>query len=335
MLPINEKYFRRNVGKIKKDSKYEISCCCPLCGDQKNRLHLVHVAQGDYDYVKCFNSGCQVEEPTSVLSFLYHLASQDIDGYKREAFKGKVEDIKSNFSLNELVKKVQKEVPEVPEVQVPKAPRTNEPTVPQILLDKFHLAKDNQECMEYLTKRKITPKDDWLYSTDKFFNFNGKSLFVENFLIIPIYNKQSVFKGWYSRSIKDKQFSTFLLPDTLKFWALDPTSNPEIICEGILDALSTGFDEPGAAISADIPNEILVYLPKGTIIAFDNDETGIRKSIDYKDFQVFVWPDYLDDFKDFNDLLVAGKPIEEIKQIILENLYTGILAETRLRMKSH
>ena len=331
MIPINEKYFRRNVGKIKKDTKYEISCCCPLCGDQKNRLHLVHVAQGDYDYVKCFNSGCQVEEPTTVLSFLYHLGSPDIDGFKREAFKGKVEDIKSNFSLNELVKKITKEVPEV---TVPTPPRTNEPTVPQILLDKFHLAKDNQECMQYLEKRKITPKDDWLYSTDKFFSFNGKSLFVENFLIIPIYNNKQVFKGWYSRSIKDKQFSTFLLPDTPKFWSLDTTTPPEIITEGILDALSTGFEKPAAAISADIPNEIQEHLPKNTIIAFDNDETGIRKSIEYKDFQVFVWPDYLDEFKDFNDLLVA-KPKEEIKQIILENLHTGILAETRLRMKSH
>jgi len=106
MLPINEKYFRRNVGKLKKDSKYELSACCPLCGDDKNRLHLVHVTQGDYDYVKCFNSGCQVEEPTNVLSFLYHLASPDIDGYKREAFKDKVQEIKSNYSLNDLLKKV-------------------------------------------------------------------------------------------------------------------------------------------------------------------------------------------------------------------------------------
>ena len=321
MLPINEKYFRRNVGKLKKDSKYELSACCPLCGDDKNRLHLVHVVQGNYDYVKCFNSGCQVEEPTNVLSFLYHLHSPDIDGYKREAFKDKVSTIKSEYSLNDLAKKIKDK------------PKTNEPELPKILLDKFQKAKDNPECLAYLKNRKITPMDNWLFSTDKFFSYNGKSLYVENFLIIPIYNKQLKFKGWYSRSIKEKQFSTFLLPDTPKFWALDPTRPVDIICEGILDALSTGFENPGAAISADIPQEILMDLDTDTIVAFDNDTTGIKKSILYKHLKVFVWPDDLDHVKDFNDLLKV-KTLKEINQIIQDNIYTGIQAETRLRMKS-
>ena len=37
---VSRKYFKLSVGKLKKDTPEELVCCCPLCGDKRNKLHL-------------------------------------------------------------------------------------------------------------------------------------------------------------------------------------------------------------------------------------------------------------------------------------------------------
>ena len=321
MIGLDAKFFKNNVGKIKKDGQNEISCCCPLCGDTKNRLHLVHVPMDDYNYVKCFNSGCEVEEPTSVFNFLTKLNSPDIDAYKREVLQDKISVIKSEFSLNSLLKKVQKTKQSAP------VPKTTEIKMP---LQHFKLCKDCPECLEYVQSRGFEPLPDWRYSTEKFFTFNKKQIFLQDYLIVPIYvgNK---FKGFYSRSIREKSFSTFLMPDVPKLWRNQPTKKPVIITEGIFDALSIAEPNIGAMIGADLSPKIRSQLTD-TIFAFDNDTTGTEKAIKFsKNHKVFVWPDL--PYKDFNEMLLAGHTREEIRDIVFKNTFKGIMAETRLRMK--
>ena len=324
--PVNARFFKSEVKKLKKDQPDEISGCCPACGDNHYRLHLVHVSEG-YDYVKCFNGGCSLETPGTMLNFLY-VVNGDVQGYKRATLSSKIDHIKTEANLQDVIDRI----------KTKPAPKTLEKEIPKLLLNKFEYVKNVPEAVQYLKDRNLEPMEDWLFSKDKFFIYNNKRLFVENYIIIPIYNKNNKFRGWYSRSIKEKKFSTFLLPDTPKFWSLHPSKVPEIITEGIFDALSVvgkTIKNVGASISADIPEEILQTLQKETIIAFDNDKTGIVKSMKYSKlgFRIFVWPDYLNEYKDFNDLLVSGYSKNEIEKIILENLFTSLPAEIRLRMK--
>jgi len=111
---------------------------------------------------------------------------------------------------------------------------------------------------------------------------------------------------------------------------------PSIITEGILDAvcigLGRGIENTGAMLGADVSEEYRKELPR-TIFAFDNDETGIKKAIKYSKmgFRVYVPPEIPE--KDFNEMLLNGYTKEAIRDIILDNAYYGIQAETRLLMK--
>ena len=314
----NVKYFKLEVGRLKKDTPNEISCNCPICGDTKQRLHLINF--GDFDLVKCFNSGCTAEDGINMRTFLEVCNSSYLDSYKRETLTEQVEVLKNESNLQEILDRVQETK------EVPKAQKVT-PKVPQILLDKFQYAKDNKECLEYLRKRKIEPKDDWLFSTDKFYKFNNQNIYVLDFLIIPIYTSNGKFKGWYSRSIKEKKFSTFTLPDADKIWEETP-GDTQIVFEGVLDALSTNCLGKSAFLGASMRDT-----PKDVIIALDNDTTGVQKSIDYAKAgnPVFVWPEI--PYKDFNEMLISGYSREEITKIINDNIFSGIIAVTRLKMK--
>jgi hypothetical protein len=251
--------------------------------------------------------------------------SNYITSYRRTLLDSKIQDIKGEDKLADMLKRVQE--------NQSKEIKQNIQEVPKLLLDKFHKCTDSKECLAYLKQRKIEPQDTWLFSTEKFFEFNDDKLYVENFLIIPIFNDNDKFRGWYSRSIKEKQFSTFLLEDQPRFWQNDPHTIPEIVCEGVFDALSTGYNNCAALLGAELPLEYQQSFPKSTIFAFDNDPTGTEKSIKYTKmgFNIFVWPDGV--YKDFNELLQAYSK-KEINELIKANTFKGIGAETRLRMKA-
>ena len=321
---VNQKYFKLIIPKLKKDTPDELSGCCPVCSDTKNRLHLVHVQDGDYDYVKCFNSGCDLEEPQNMYNFIKIASPGYLNQYKQETFKTRIKDFKNSENLQDIINKAK----EQKDQKSPK--KTEEQEIP--LNNLFEKAKDIPECIEYLKQRHIEPMDDWFFSKDKFFNYNNKNVYLKNFILIPIYNKDK-YRGFYSRSIEEKKFSTFLLPNTEKIWIQNPAFIPEIITEGIFDALSTGFDNPAAMLGASLSSEYIKTLPKNTIIATDNDQTGIKKLYGFikKGFKVFIWPDQKE--KDFNEMLQTGYKKQDIKKFIQMNTYTGLMAQVKLNLK--
>lgn len=324
LQPVNQKYFKLAVGKLKKDSSNEIVCNCPMCGDQKNRLHLYSTEVGDL--VHCFNDGCELSDKHhSVRNFLDIINSSQLPAYKRATLSVQVDSLKEEQSMQSLLERVKSQA----KVEVEEKPKPKEIPL-QKLFDK---AQDSEACMNYLYNRGIEVQEDWFFSTQKFFEYNGKHVYLMDYLLIPIYDEDYKYRGFYSRSIKEKSFSTFLQDGTEKIWRAYPDKNPEIICEGIFDAISSGFDNSAAMLSANVSEEFRQQLPKSTIFAFDNDETGIRKAIQYSNlgFKIFVWPEVPE--KDFNEMLVSGSSKEEIKKMIQANIYDGILAKVRLKMK--
>lgn len=325
---INQKYFKLSVGKLKKETADELVCCCPLCGDQKNRLHLYHTNVGDL--VHCFNDGCELSDKHhSVKNFLDIINSSYLVNYKRETLHHQVKEFKDEQTLNSLLEKVntkkEKSKKKILTKEIP-------------LATLFGRAQDSEKCMEYLSSRKISVDEDWFFSEDKFFEYNGKRVFLENYILIPIYDINYKYKGFYSRSIKEKSFSTFLLDGTEKIWRSYPDEIPDIICEGIFDSLSTGYTNLAAMLSADLSIEYQKTLPigeSGPIFAFDNDKTGVAKAIKYAElgYKIFVWPESADKYKDFNEMLIDNNLKEDIKKMIDCNTYLGILATTKLKMK--
>ena len=323
--PLSVKYFKMVVEpkSIKKDTPTEVQANCPLCGDKKYRLHLYRPKGFTKDVTHCFNAGCILEEKHhSILNFLKLTKPELVPLYKRENLDYVINEIKGNDpqSVLESIEKV-----------------TDKRGDPEIPLHRFFKkCKDSDACKGYVKHRGFQPKDDWYYSEDEFFEYNNKKVYLKDYLIIPIYNNGK-YKGFYSRSIKEKKFSTFLLPDTEKVWMCDPFLEPqdlEILCEGIFDSLSSGFQKCGAMLSASLSKEFMDKLNPECIIALDNDETGIKKSIKYieEGFRVFVPPDDWN-YKDFNDAKISGVSSNEIKKIIEENSYKGILGLTKLKMK--
>ena len=97
---LNSKYFKLSVGKIKKETPDEISCCCPACDDTKNRLHLYHTEVGDL--VHCFNAGCELSEKHKVTIEKALLMRLDIMD-RRSCTAGKSHTL-SFFKITELKK---------------------------------------------------------------------------------------------------------------------------------------------------------------------------------------------------------------------------------------
>ena len=124
-----------------------------------------------------------------------------------------------------------------------------------------------------------------------------------------------------------------MLDDTEKIWIKNPTTEPEIITEGLFDAISTGYNNPAAMLGADLSDSYLKTLSKNTIIATDNDLTGVKKLYKFinKGFKVFIWPDVFE--KDFNEMLQNGHSKVDIKDFIQRNTYTGLMARVKLGMK--
>jgi hypothetical protein len=332
----NIKYFKQSVSGIKKDTQQEVSANCPACGDKKHRLHLYATEVGDL--VHCFNSGCELaEKHHTMVNFLKIINSPLLNSYKREKFQTQLEAIKESNTLDSIVSEIKEKRQKSP--SPPSPPRTNEKEIPKLLLDKFQKCKDNEDCFEYVLSRGLTPECDWLYSTDRFFEYGDKKVFLENFLIVPIY-KNNKFKGWYSRSIKEKQFSTFLLPNAEKIWYRDsgypdfPTTTGNLyFFEGVFDALSTNFSNSASMLGADLSETYIKLLDKNSVFVFDNDTTGIKKAIKYAKlgFGVFVWPEI--DYKDLNELLQKGVSKEQITELIKKNTHRGIMAEAKLKLK--
>lgn len=322
--PINRKFFKLVIPNLKKDTDIDMSGCCPSCGDTKDRLHLFDPG-GTEGIIKCFNSGCIFEDGKNVLQFLYLQTPQYVDSYKQETFKKTIQGFKNDLSLEDVMKQAKDNTKNIKILE-------EEEALP--LENLFKKASEFPECVEYLKQRNIEVGKNWFFSKQKFFLFKEKNYYLMDYLIIPIFNSDNLYKGFYSRSIYEKKFSTFLLEGEEKIWIKNPLIQPDIICEGIFDALSSGFENPAAMLGSSLSEEYIKKLSKNIIFATDNDKTGIKKALDFlkKGFKVFVWPNDIKE-KDFNEMLQIGYNKNMIKQFILNNTYSDLMGVVKLGLK--
>lgn len=326
---LDVKYFKLAVGldSIGKESDVDIAARCPVCGDSRTnkrskRLHL-YIKNGVTN-VNCFNGDCPAHNKT-VYSFLRDFYPALLNQYKKENFgntlsklaKGETEDVFGHLKQEEPEKESEvlvhdltpylKDIAEVP------------------------------EALEYLKGR------GYEYNESKFgkwyFGFQdlkiGEVMYrITNAIVIPLYYQGQMY-GFYSRSIYDKTFFTYMHDSNIGYkiwnWFNIKKDQPVFIYEGIFDAIAGGLPNSIALMGAKMPQERIDEL-KHPVFVLDNDKTGLINSLDYSNkYRVYIQPDkYVE--KDMNDMMLKHPEIN-VSDIIQQNIFSGIAAQVRIKAK--
>jgi len=341
---ISIKYFKLAVNAASYNTGgTDIACKCPICGDSKKkanskRLHLYK--KGDLELVNCFNSGCPCENKT-VYSFLRDFYPNLLPQYKKETFSTKMGALKEkslgdifNPSL-EQSKNTFQNVSEKETKRRIKAIMPIEETDIPVLYNLSDYFEDlDLEMREYLSKRLLpTEFNGKFFKAKDNITINNTFYKIKGYLVIPLYFKDLMY-GFYSRSIKDKTFITFISTLGFKVWnwyGIDRTKRVYVF-EAIFDGISSGKDNIIASLGAKIPDERLSKL-KDVVFCLDNDTTGIKNAIEYakKGHRIYVQPNQYPE-KDFNELKI-NHPNLDISELIDNNIFIGLSAVTRLKMK--
>ena len=339
---IDIKYFKLAVGRnLGKETDSDIAARCPVCGDSRSnprstRLHLYK--KGDYTGVNCFNGDCSAENKT-VFSFLRDFFPEHLSGYRREKFQDNLAtlgadnsgDVFGGFSDSEAVANDDWEIAPL---------ETQSPVISIDLKNYMTPIEKVSSALDYIKSRelKYTPEiyGNWFYGHQNL-EIDGVFYRVQNSIIIPLYTDSSFSEmyGFYSRSISDKFFCTFMQDVNIgyKIWNyfnIDK-SEPVYVFEGIFDALASGLDNVIALMGAKLPQERLQEIDP--VFVLDNDRTGLLNSLEYADlgYPVFVQDKYSE--KDMNELMKSLKktnPDLNIPNFIKSNILKGIFARVKI-----
>lgn len=319
MNPIDVRYFKLAVGesRIKHESPTDITVRCPICGDSKKsrnkaRMHL-YIRNGKA-LVNCFNE-CSCTNKT-VYKFLKDYYPNLLENYKQETFGNRIKEIKElDFSGG-----VGFELIDTPEEK------------PKTLFDLSQYFEKSERVYDYIESRGLdwSPALGEVYLGKKI-TLNGKFYNIDDFIVIPLYCGDKWY-GFYSRSMKEHRFQTFIIDEGFKLWNFYNIDKSKTIYvfEGIFDALSvynSGITNVVACLGATPPLSLLDGLD--VVFCFDNDRTGYLNSIKYlkKGFKVLCYPENIKE-KDMNDILKTGV---NVKDLILNNQVSGILGEIKIK----
>lgn len=319
MNPIDVRYFKLAVGesRIKHETPTDITVRCPICGDSKKsrnkaRMHL-YMRNGKA-LVNCFNE-CSCTNKT-VYKFLKDYYPNLLENYKQETFGNRIKEIKElDFSGG-----VGFELIDTPEEK------------PKTLFDLSQYFEKSERVYDYIESRGLdwSPTLGEVYLGKKI-TLNGKFYNIDDFIVIPLYCGDKWY-GFYSRSMKEHRFQTFIIDEGFKLWNFYNIDKSKTIYvfEGIFDALSvynSGITNVVACLGATPPLSLLDGLD--VVFCFDNDRTGYLNSIKYlkKGFKVLCYPENIKE-KDMNEILKTGV---NIKDLILNNQVSGILGEIKIK----
>jgi DNA primase len=313
--------------QFKKKRDYLFNFRCPVCGDSKKnktkaRAYLYRVKTDMF--FKCHNCGAGHN-----LANLIKLLDKPLyDQYIVERYKGSKPVSEKN--LFDKFKTNTKERLKTSPLQG---------LTPIKELDNEHPAK------KYVINRKISEQFfDKLYYCKKFQDYVNKlrpgtfssinKSYEHPRLIIPFYdvdNEVFAIQGRAFGKEQPKYLTIKLKENKQKIYGLERINLHKrlYIVEGPLDSLF--LDNCLAAAGADLQ---LPVEKKDVVFIFDNEPRNkqiidrMYKMIE-KDYMIVIWPEGQKE-KDINDMIINGKPKEEVQKIISDNTYSGLSALTQL-----
>jgi len=315
--------------QFKKKNERLYNFRCPHCGDSKKsklktRGYLYRVRNDMF--FKCHNCGMG----QNLANFIKFLDVKLYEQYILERYKSSI--------------------PQSPEPKFNFKPPHFSEGYTQLLADWIEQLNtieelpDNHPAKKYVIKRKIPEKYfDILYYTNEFmvtvnkcYENTYKDLTKDHpRLIIPFYDTIGNIFAFQGRAFFNEQpkYLTIKLDETKqKIYGLERVNFQKhiYITEGPLDSLF--IDNCLAAAGADL--YLRNVLPKDITYIFDNEPRNVEivkrmyKVLD-KNCNLFIWPNSIQS-KDVNDLILSGKTILEVQNIISNNTHTGLSALNEL-----
>ena len=328
MIWLDHKYINLLSGRLERFARVGSETYrfrCPICGDSEKdkRKTRGYVFQrgGKLRYF-CHNCGASMR-------FQYLMKAIDPTLYL-EYVKEKIKENNQNNETHEFVQKMKPPV-FVKETQLSE-------------LTKVSKLKPDHPVKQWVDSRQIPSHTHYkLFYCKKFASwvnsmipdkFNDK---VENEprLIIPFLDENKKLFGFQGRSFKKnglRYISIMLDENKPKMFGLDTVDKEQDIylVEGPLDSLflPNAVASAGSELTSNIDK---AQLPKDKIIVIYDNEPRNKEIVNKIDraieagYRVCVWPTTLEE-KDINDMVLAGRSPEKVKEIIDECTYTGATA---------
>lgn len=340
MLYIDTKYAgylgaRLRNFKQKKDYLWNYSC--PVCGDSSsNKLKArgyIYRTKTDL-FCKCHNCGFSSSLGNLIKRVDPNLYDQYVlERYKEGANKHNAhKDVKQTDVATFLTESSHK-LPELLE--------------DDILCDLKSLDKlpESHPAVKYVIDRQI-PRDKWhlLYFTPKFKKFTNSvtSKFAEPIegehprMIIPYFKPSGKCFAFQARAYGDetpKYYTIKVDEEDEKIYGLDRVdySKRIYVVEGPIDSLFLPNAIAVSGSSFDTPT-IRQLLTNATIV-MDNEPRNkdiVKQLAKYIElgYNVCMYPDYIKE-KDINDMIKAGKTVDEIVNLINTNTFSGVEAQLK------
>ena len=307
----------------KKDDLYNFRC--PLCGDsQKNKTKCrgyVYRKKNDYFYM-CHNCGVS----TTFYNFLSQVDPNLVKEYALERYKNG-ETGNNNYQKPEF-KEVKTEKPvfrkklslqsinELPEEHFAKA-YVQSRRIPESFYSQLYFAPDFKKFVQELGVEKEGLIED------------------DQRLIIPFYDKQKNLVAIQGRALgesKIRYITIKILEDSPKIYGLDRINEDDMIyvVEGPIDSM---FLENAVAMADSHLEFITNIIDKSKVtLIYDNEPRNkeICKQMDHSidnHYNVVIWPEMMEEFKDINDMILNGFSPDEIQDIISKNTFVNLRAK--------
>ncbi len=317
--------------KFKWKSSKLANCRCPFCGDSAknaNKMRGYFYQKGNSCFYKCFN--CL--KSYTIGTFLKHIDPKLLEEYTFDKYREG-----SNSSLKK------------PEFEFEwKKPWENHTEPIEFLsdLDRICDLPKDHIAVKYLVNRQI-PEEFFnkLYFTQDFKGLIDK-IEPENAyhlqekeqrIVIPFFDsdgKKVIAVQGRALNKKGIRYITIKVDkDAPKIFGLErvDVQNRVFMVEGPFDAmfLHNSIASAGAILgNQDLSNY------RDLVFVYDNEprnrqivETMVQQAD--KGYKVCVWPDTIKD-KDINDMVLSGRPSEEIMDIIEKNTFSGLEARIKI-----
>lgn len=318
MDPINEIEFiyQLSLRNMKKHPK-GFNFSCDMCRDRKRRGYiLIDNGTKGHSTVYCHNCGLS----TTVGKFIEMTSPGVYEEYRAAERKEYIENLKQG-KFTEKKKDVSKILAASLDDVV------HNLKLFQFNTKYFHPATSSPECVAYAKKRKIP---EHIFET-LYYNSHAKAEW-GNMLIFPFRQGEYVY-GFQGRTVDgSKRFHTFSKNESFKIYNIFNVDleKPVYIFEAIIDSFHK--TNSVAMCGADLSTQVQQMI-KYPVYVFDFDKTGVTKAIKYAEagHKVFVWPQELRSWKDFNAAVCAGVAEKTLERAVLDNTFTGLAAVSRLR----
>ncbi len=337
-IPVESKYVRlissrlRNF-KQKNTNLWNFSC--PFCGDsQKNKTKArgYVFAKGNNLFYRCHNCGVS----TNVANLIKHVDSSLHKEFVLERYKSG--ETNNSFNANTVLN-----------ISPPKFDRVEKTKVFEHA-EWVNKLPSGHFCLEYLTKRKI-PEQYYskLLFTQHYKQFcdvlipnHGKQIIDDARLVIPFYDEYDDLIAVSGRALetsdKTLRYVTIRTNDDKKklLFGMDTVDLKKTvkIVEGPIDSLflsnCLASGDANLCLTAD---EISA---NEKVLIFDNEPRNkeivkmMQNAINLH-HNVVIWPASVKG-EDINEIILSGKPVDEIENIISSNTFKDIEAQLKFNM---